>query len=405
MGNKGLLVLYFNVISTDRYFLLIAVPLFVFMAGMLERSGVAEDLYRGIQLWIGGLAGGLAIGTVVISTVFAAMVGLSSAAVLTIGIIALPAMLKRGYNKLIAIGSISAGGALGILIPPSVVMVVYATEGGAIDPESAVSIGRLFLAGIIPGLLLAALFIVYIGLRCYFQPYLGPPVLAEEQPRWREKFNSLKSLILPVLLVVMVLGSVLGGITTPSEAAAVGAAGAILSAAIYRRLTWQNFKEASYMTLKLTSMIMWILLAGRCFRALYFASGAYQLLRDTLTTLPFGAWGIIIVMQVILLFLGCFLDPFAISILALHIFVPIVMSLGFNLVWFGILFIVNMEMAYLTPPVGLNIFYMKGIVPEGTTMGDIYRSVVPFVLIQALVLVLIMVFPQLALWLPGQLIK
>jgi tripartite ATP-independent transporter DctM subunit len=377
------------------------------MAGMLERSGVAEDLYRGIQLWMGGLAGGLAIGTVVISTVFAAMVGLSSAAVLTIGIIALPAMLRRGYHKLIALGSISAGGALGILIPPSIVMVVYATEGGVVSPDSpgVVSVGRLFLAGIIPGLLLAALFIVYIGLRCYFQPAMGPPLQTDARPSGREKFNSLKSLILPVLLVVMVLGSVLGGITTPSEAAAVGAAGAILSAAIYRRLTWQNFKEASYMTLKLTSMIMWILLAGRCFRALYFASGAAQLLRDTLTTLPFGAWGIIIAMQVILLVLGCLLDPFAITILALHIFVPIVSSLGFNLVWFGILFIVNMEMAYLTPPVGLNIFYMKGIVPEGTTMGDIYRSVVPFVLIQALVLVLIMVFPQLALWLPGQLIK
>jgi len=395
---KAVVLFYYTIINTDRYWILITVPLFIFMAGMLERSGITEDLYNNMQHWTGSLAGGLAIGTVFISTLLAAMIGLSSASLVSTGVIALPSMLKRGYHKNIAMGSILAGGTLGILIPPSVIMLVYATEAG-------VSIGKLFLGGIIPGLLLSSLFVIYLGIKCRFQPSLGPPLPPEERSGWKDKLISFRSLLLPALLVVLVLGSFLSGIATPSEAAAVGAAGAILCAAVYRRLTWQNFKETCYMTLRLTSMIMWILIGARCIRALYFISGATELLQAAVIMLPFGSWGILIVMQFMLIFLGCFLDPFGIILITMPVSIPIAELFGFNPLWLGILFIINMEMAYLTPPVGLNIFYLKGIVPEGITMTDIYRSVIPFVLLQVLALILIMLFPQIALWLPNLIIK
>ncbi|MBA7710948.1 C4-dicarboxylate TRAP transporter large permease protein DctM [subsurface metagenome] len=391
-------LIYCNLTSEATSFLLTAIPLFIFMANMLERSGVAEDLYAMMYRWIGRLRGGLAIGTVLISTVIAAMVGLSSAATVTMGIAALPSMLKRGYSKHIAIGAITAGGTLGILIPPSVIMITYAMM-------AQVSLGRLWVGGILPGLLLSLIFIVYIGVRCHFQPELGPSLPPEERASWREKLISLRAVILPIFLVVLVLGSILMGIATPTEAAAVGAGGSILCAAIYRRLSWQNFKEVNYRTLKLACMIIWILAAATSFRTVYALLEAVEFFKSMLLMVPFGRWGVIIVIQLILLVLGCFLDPWGIVMIAIPVFSPVVEALGFDLIWFGILFVVNMEMGYLTPPVGLNIFYMKGVAPEGITIGDIYRSVVPFVLLQGLALVLIMIFPQLVLWLPSLVFK
>ena len=375
-------------------FSFLAIPLFIFMANMLERSGIAEDLYTMIHHWIGRLAGGLAMGTVLICTLLSAMVGLSGAAVVTMGVTALPSMLKRGYDKHIAIGSIAAGGTLGILIPPSVIMVVYAIAAKE-------SIARLFLAGILPGLLLSSIFIAYIGIRCRLQPHLAPSLPPKERANWKEKFTSLRSVILPVSLVVLVLGSIFMGIATVTESAAVGAAGAILCAVILRRFTWQKFKETNYETLKLTCMIMWILIAALSFTRAYIIIGVLQFFQEVFTGLPLGPWGAIIVIQLTFLLLGCFLDPFGILMVTMPVFIPIITSLGFDPVWFGIIFVVNMEMAYLTPPVGLNLFYMKGVAPKGTTMGDIYRSIMPFVLLQGFVLALLTIFPQIALWLPN----
>ncbi len=395
---KGFFLIYYNFLAETSGFLVIAIPLFIFMAYMLERSGVAESLYIMMHSWIGRLRGALAMGTVIISTMMAAMVGLSSAGTVTMGVVSLPSMLKRGYNKNIAIGSVAAGGTLGILIPPSVPLLVYAMHTGA-------SVGKLWIGGIIPGLLLALLFILYIGIRCHFQPHLGPQLPPDERANWREKFNSLRSGILPLLIIVLVLGSIFMGVATPTEAAAVGAAASILCAAIYRRLTWQNFKEVNYRTLRLSCMIFWIIAAVASFRVVYTITGAAEFIEGILMMMPFGRWGVIIVIQLILLILGCFLDVWGIIMITLPVFAPVVASLGFNLVWFGILFVINMEMGYLTPPVGLNIFYMKVVAPEGVTIGDIYRSVVPFVLLQGLALVLIMVFPQLVLWLPKLILK
>ena len=380
-----------GILSTPHY---VAIPLFIFMACMLERSGIAEDLYAVIYRWSGRLAGGLAMGTVLICTLLAAMVGLSGAALTTMGVTALPSMIKRGYNKYIVMGCIAAGGTLGILIPPSVIMMVYAVVAG-------VSIAKLFLAGIVPGLLLALLFILYIGVKANLQPILAPPLPPEERASLREKITSLRHVILPVLLVVLVLGAIFFGIASINEVAAVGALGTIVCAAVVRRLNWKNFKEANYETLRLSVMIMWILIAALSFSRAYVIIGVLQYVQELFAVLPFGNWGIILVMEIVFIFLGCFFDPFGILMLSAPIFIPIVESLGLDLVWFGVFFVVNMEMAYLTPPVGLNLFYMKAVAPPGTTMAEIYRSVIPFVLIMLLIIVLITVFPQIVMWLPN----
>jgi tripartite ATP-independent transporter DctM subunit len=385
--------IFWDARGTLNTYYYLAIPLFIFMACMLERSGIAEDLYTVIYRWAGRVAGGLAMGTVLICTLLAAMVGLSGAAVTTMGVTALPSMMKRGYDKYIVIGCIAAGGTLGILIPPSVIMMVYAIIAG-------VSVADLFLGGIVPGVLLAGLFILYIGIRTGFRPQLGPPLPPEERASWGEKFTSLRHIILPVLLVVLVLGAIFFGIASVNEVAAVGAAGTIVCAAVIGRLNWKNFKEASYETLKLSVMIMWIVIAADSFSRAYVIVGAMQHVEGLFAALPFGYWGALLAIEVTFIFLGCFFDPFGILMLTAPLFVPIVESFGIEPAWFGIFFVINMEMAYLTPPVGLNLFYMKAVAPEGTSMTDIYRSVYPFVLIMLLTIVLLIIFPQIVTWLP-----
>jgi len=393
-GPEGLFVIPLKIFGGMYSFILVAVPLFIFMANMLGRSGVAEDLYRVMYHWMGSLRGGLAMGTVVICTIFAAMSGISAVATVSMGLIALPSMLKRNYDKRIAVGSISAGGALGILIPPSVIMIILASFTG-------LSVGRLFAGGVLPGLLLSSMFIIYIGVRCAFQPHLGPPVPPEEKVGWGKKLTSLRAVILPVLLIVGVLGAIFSGAATPTEASAIGALGSVISAAIYRRLNWQMFKEVCYQSLSLTGMVIWIYFAASAFAATYHAIGAPKLIEGILMALPGGRWAAIIAMQATFFVLGMLLDPTGIVMITTPIFFPVVRALGFDPIWFGVLFVVNMEMAYITPPFGYNLFYMKGIVPKGITMGDIYRSIIPFVLLQMTGLAIMMVFPQIVLWLPN----
>ncbi|MBW2322491.1 MAG: TRAP transporter large permease subunit [Deltaproteobacteria bacterium] len=374
-------------------FTLVAIPLFVFMAMILERAGVAEDLYEMMYLWFGPVGGGLAIGTVGICAVFSAMCGISGAAVVSMGTIALPSMLKRGYDKELALGCINSGGGWGILIPPSIIMILYALISGE-------SVGKLFAGGVLPGLLLLVLVSSYIGIRCVFQPHLGPALPREERGDWQKKMTALKAVILPIIIVIMVLGSIIGGITTPTEAAAMGVLGSLISAGVYRKLNWNLLKEAAHRTLRLTSMIMWILFGAYCFSAAYHGMGANHLIENLMLYIPGGRWGTIIFIQLVIFFLAMVLDPAGIMMICVPVFLPVVKSLGFDPLWFGILFVINMEIGYMTPPFGFNLFYLKGIVPPGITMGDIYRSIIPYTAVELTGLILIMIFPQIALWLP-----
>ncbi|MDD4859608.1 MAG: TRAP transporter large permease subunit [Dehalococcoidales bacterium] len=373
---------------------LIAVPMFIFMGEMLEHSGIAEALYVMMYRWFGPVRGGLAMGTVLICTIFAAMAGVSAAATVTMSVIALPAMFKRGYDKHLAMGCIMAGGALGILIPPSVTMVVYAfwaTE----------SVGRLFFGGVFPGLLLSLMYVTYIGVMCYLKPDIGPALPPEERVGWKEKFISLRGVILPIILIMVVMGSILMGVATPTEAAAVGAGGATLCAAIYRKLNWKMVSKSSQATLKHTCMIMFITMGASAFASVYEAIGGVEVVKGLMEGLAVNRWVVIVIIQVIYLALGCFLDPIGIIMITVPIFVPVIMELGFDPVWFGVLFIVNMEAGFLTPPFGINLFYMRACTPADITMVDIYRSVIPWVVMQVIGLIVCMIFPQIVLWFPN----
>ncbi|MET4698262.1 tripartite ATP-independent transporter DctM subunit [Constrictibacter sp. MBR-5] len=374
-------------------FMLVAVPMFIFMGAMLQRCGIAEDMYELMYHWMGGLRGGLAAGTVLICTMFAAMVGISGAATTSMGLIALPSMLKRGYKKDIAIGCISAGGSLGILIPPSILMIILALT-------SRQSIGQMFIAGILPGLLLSGLMVAYILIRCAVQKDMGPAVPPADRLPRRERIRLLAGLALPICLIIAVMGSMFFGLATPSEASAVGAFGAILSAVIKRTFNRETFSSALFVTLRLSTMVIWIVFAASAFTALYAVTGASSLIGDLIRGVG-EPWMVIITMQLILFVLGMFFDPTGIVLLAAPIFFPIVMSLGFDPLWFAILFVVNMEIAYLTPPFGFNLFYMKAVVPPGVTMFDIYKSAIPFVLLMIFGLALCMIFPGIITWLPS----
>ena len=374
-------------------FSLVALPLYIFMAMILERSGVANDLYDMMYLWFGGLRGGLAVGTAVICAIFAAMVGITGAAVVSMGTIALPSMLNRGYSKTLALGCINAGGGWGVLIPPSTIMILY----GLVAEES---VGRLYAGGLLPGLLMLALVSTYIVIRCLFQPHLGPAIPVEHRGNWGEKFRVLKGVILPMIIVLLVLGTIMAGVATVTESAAMGVLGAFLSAAAYRKLTWRLSKEASLRTLKVTAMILWILFGSHCFNAAYQGMGASAFVQGFLKFIPGGPWGFIIFFQVVVFVMAMLMDSGGIILILTPIFLPVAKAMGFNSLWFGILFIINLEIGYMTPPFGMNLFYLKGIVPPGISMGDVYRSVVPYTAVELVGLVLVMMFPQIAIWLP-----
>ncbi|MBU1156644.1 MAG: TRAP transporter large permease subunit [Proteobacteria bacterium] len=391
-GPQGLLVLFNTAYAEGTSYLLLAVPLFIFMANILKFSGLADKLYEVVYRWMGGLRGGLAMGTVVICAIFAAMAGISSVATISMGLIALPSMLQRNYNKVMAVGCINAGGALGILIPPSILMILYGNM-------AEVSIGRLFAGGMLPGILLAAIFVLYIGIRCFFQKDLGPAVT--EKYNWRDKFRSLKGVILPVSLVVLVLGVIYSGVATPTEAAGVGAGGAVVTALIHRQLTWARMWQALKDTLSLTVMVFWIIIGAVSFTTFLAYAGIQDMLQEAIMSMEINRWIILIAIQLVFFVLGMFLDPAGIILLTTPIFVPIINQLGFDPMWFGVLFIINMEMAYITPPFGFNLFILKSVVPPQITMADIYRSVGPFVLLQALCLAMVMLWPEIATWLPS----
>jgi len=372
---------------------LVAAPLFVLMATVLERSGVAEDLFEMMYRWSGGVKGGLAVGTVFACTLIAAMSGIASTGVVVMGVMALPAMLKRGYDKRIATGCILAGGVLGPLIPPSIALVLYGTI-------AQVSIGGLFAGGMGAGILCSFLIIGYILIRCYINPELGPPIPIEERSDMKAKIASLKGVILPLLLITSVLGSIYTGIATPTEAAAVGAFGAFVCSAIHRRLNWELIKSVAYTTIKVQGFMMWILFAAQAFAAVYMGLGAARMVVRLVETYEIGWWTMLIAIQVVWFLLGCVIDAWSILMITLPILLPIIPLYGFDPLWLGVLYAVNTQTGYLTPPFGTMLFMIKGIAPKEITMNDIYRSITPFVTTQLVCLALCIIFPGVVLWLP-----
>jgi len=382
--------------TTTDYF--IALPMFIFMAAVLQVSGVGSALYDTMYKWMAGLRGGLAMGTVVISTLMAAMTGVAATSTVTMGILAYPEMRKRGYGKDMAMGCITASGCLGPLIPPSIPMIIVAGLSG-------ISIGKLFFAGVFPGFLVSSLFILYIGARCLRNPSLGPPISLDERANWREKFISLRGVLLPVLLIILVLGGIYGGIVTPSEAGGVGAFGTLVIAAIYRNLNLRNMKEALFMSLRVNAMIFWIILGGSAFSVMLNLTGVNDFIAEILVTGAASPWAVLILMLAIVYFMGMFMDATAIAIICIPIFAPIVAELGFDMLWFGFIFTMDLLIGFITPPFGVNLFYFKGLGHPGVTMTDVYRSVLPYVVIITIAWILCVVYPPIATWLPSKMIK
>ena len=392
-GPESLFIIVARTYSMMSTTTLVAAPLFVLMAVVLEKSGVAEDLFEMMYRWSGGVKGGLAVGTVIACTLIAAMSGIASTGVVVMGVMALPAMLKRKYDKTIATGCILAGGVLGPLVPPSITLVLYGTI-------AQVSVGELFAGGMGAGLLCSALIIGYILIRCYRNPELGPPIPPEERADIKAKVASLKGVVLPLLLITAVLGSIYTGIATPTEAAAVGAFGAFVCSAIHRRLNWELIKSVAKITIQVQGFMMWILFAAQGFAAVYMGLGASRMVIGLVQRYHVGWWAMLIGIQVVWFLLGLVIDAWSILMITLPILLPLLPIYGFDPLWLGVLYAINTQTGYLTPPFGTMLFMMKGIAPKEVTMMDIYRSIVPFVATQLVCLALCIIFPKLVTWLP-----
>ncbi|MBO9348402.1 MAG: TRAP transporter large permease subunit [Chloroflexus sp.] len=383
----------FNVMSN---YTLLAIPYFIFLGSMLEKSGLAEDLLDTMGILFGPIRGGLAISVVVVGALLAATTGVVAATVVAMGLISLPIMLRYGYNKELACGVICAAGTLGQIIPPSVVLVVLGDQIG-------VSVGRLFLGSLIPGLLLSAALAFYCWVVALLKPEMAPalPLSARSISGAALAKRVFQVMIPPLLLIVAVLGSIFFGISTATEAGAVGALGATLLAAANRRLTWKNFIAVCDATMRATTMVIFILIGSTAFALVFRALSGDKFVFDLMANLPGGAWGFLIVSMLIVFFLGFFIDFFEICFIVIPLFVPVAKALGFDLIWFGVLLGANLQTSFLTPPFGFALFYLRGVAPAGVTTADIYRGVVPFIAIQLAIVIILIFFPQLALWLPA----
>ncbi len=394
-GTGGSEIAFSAAMKLMRWYPLLTLPLFIYMGYMLSESGIANDLYRMFHVWFGGLRGGLAVGTIGLMVAISAMNGLSVAGMAIGASIALPELLRRGYDKIMVTGVIQAGSSLGILVPPSVVLVLY----GMIARQP---VGQLWLAGVFPGLMMAGLFILYIVIRCRFQPHLGPPMPKEDRDLpLREKLALLRAGLLPLFIFFSMTGLFLLGYTNLTESSAVGALSATLAAIYKRRLTRKVLEETLRKTLGISCMFMWIIVAALCFGAVFDGLGAVRAIEGFfIGQLGLTPWEVLILMQLSYLLMGTFLDDTAMLVIVAPLYVPLVKVLGFDLIWYGILYTITCQIAYMTPPFGYNLFLMRAMAPKEVTLIDIYRSIVPFVLVMIVGLALVMAFPQIALWLP-----
>lgn len=399
-GSAYLYMIPMRVVSgTLSEYILAAVPLFIFMGTMMQTSGVAGRAFEILHRWMSGFNGGLAVATILLAMLFAATTGVVGASETAIGLLAVPSMLKARYSKSLASGAVCAGGTLGILIPPSIMLILYA-------PMAGVSVIQMFAGAVLPGILLGSAYIIYILIRTGLSPDMGPRLPPEE----RLKFLSRESLVLgmkylfpPVSIVILVLGSIFFGVASPTEAGAVGSVGAVVLGLAYRRLTWDGFKKNCYMTLRVTAMIVFIAIAANMFTGAFLSAGCGQVITDFLHSLGLGPWGIFITMLIIILFLGMFIDWIGILLIVVPIFSPILMNLGFDSLWVGLVVCTSLQISFLTPPFAYSIFYLKGI-DVGLELPEMYRGIVPFVILQIVVVILLIIFPQLCLWIPKALI-
>ncbi|OPX55505.1 TRAP transporter, DctM subunit [Oceanospirillum multiglobuliferum] len=394
----------FNVIpttleSTFFSFILLAIPLYIYMGQLLTRSGIGDAMFNASQMLIGKIRGSLAISVIVVCSMIGAMVGIIGAGIMTSGSIALKPMLDRGYDKRLALGVIMAGGGLGILIPPSVPMIMFASS-------TQTSVGRMFIAALIPALITIVLLITYVVVSCKLNPSKAPIGNdAHDEMTPKEKFRTGRDGLFSVLLITAVLGSIITGIATPTESGAIGVAGAVLLAIVFKRFKREIFESAGLSSALLVSVAMWIIFGATVFSNFHLLMGVQNMIAGFTQDLGLPPIGVIIMFQLIMLLLGFIIDEFIIVLICAPLFTPIAVSLGFDPIWFGILMILNIEIAVQTPPYGFALFYLKGIAPPDITMLDIYRSVTPFVLIKLFVLVLCMLFPDIVLWLPNKMMN
>ena len=386
---------------------LISIPLFVLMGYVMERGALVDKMFYSIQLAFRKVPASLAVATLIVCTFWGIASGLVGAVVVLMGVIAFNPMLKAGYDVKLAAGVITAGGTLGILIPPSVMAIVYAVVAQQ-------SLGELLIGSVFPGLLLSGLYIAYVTIRCYINPALGPALPVEERVDMREKLRLLRNTITPVLLIILVLGVIFVGIATPVEAAGIGTFGALAVCALHRRLTWVALQEAAMATLKATAMVMWIFFGATMFVGFFIIKGGQTFVSDMILGTGLPPYGILFLMMFILFVLGMFLDWVGILLLTVPIFLPILTALTFGglfgiegvskddlSLWYGVIFMVNMQMAFLSPPFGYSLFYLKSVAPKEITMAMIFKSAMPFIGLQALGLTLCIIFPQIILWLPS----
>ena len=384
-----------KIFGTMESEILIAVPLFVFMGTILEKSEVAEGVYQSLYELFGPVRGGLAFATVITCTIFASCTGVIAATVTTMTLLAVPSMLKRNYDKGLATGVVCAGGSLGILIPPSVMLVMY-------GPMANLSVAQLFAAALFPGILLSVLYLLYIGLGSWLKPAMAPAIREEEQSVKGAQLwlRAAKQMVPSLVLILAVLGSIIAGVASPTEASGVGAFAAMLIAAAYRKLSYSNIKEAAYTTLIVTGMVFFIIIGASVFNSVFLFLGGGALIKSLLMALPLGKWFVLFVMMFVLFILGFFISWQGLLYVVVPIFLPVAASLGFNPLWFGLLICLNLQMSFLTPPFAYAIFFVKGASPPEVRTMDIYRGVIPFVLLQAIAVFLCIVFPEIILWLP-----
>ncbi|MDF3021051.1 MAG: C4-dicarboxylate transport system permease DctM [Steroidobacteraceae bacterium] len=397
-GEGAIEMPFASTITLLNWYPMLTLPMFVYMGYMLSESGIASDLYRMFHVWTGPMRGGLAVGTILLMVAISAMNGLSVAGMAIGATIAMPELLKRGYDKIMVTGVIQGGSTLGIMLPPSVVFVLYAMI--ARQP-----VGQLWLAGVGPGLLLASLFMIYIVVRCHFQPHLGPPLPAEERAliTWGEKFRLLKAGLLPLFIIFAMTGLFVMGFTSMVESSAIGALAATVVAWGKGRLSRKVLNDVLRKSLGVSCMFMWIILAALAFGAVFDGLGAVRAI-ETLFLEKWGLepWQVLVLMQITYLVMGTFLDDTAMLIIVAPLYIPLIIALGFNPIWYGVLYVITCQIAYVTPPFGYNLFLMRAMAPKDVTLIDIYRSIIPFVIMMVIGLGLVILFPQIALWLPNQ---
>ena len=395
-GDGGSELGFWAAMKLMKWYPLLTLPLFIYMGYMLSESSIADDLYHMFHVWMGPVRGGLAIGTILLMVVISAMNGLSVAGMAIGASIALPELLRRGYDKIMVTGVIQAGSSLGILVPPSVVLVLY----GMIARQP---VGQLWLAGVFPGLMMASLFIIYIVVRCRLQPELGPVLpAAERQVSWGEKLRLLRAGLLPLAIFMAMTGLFLMGYTSLVESSAVGAVAATLAALVKRRLTRQVMENTIRKTLAVSCMFMWVILAALAFGAVFDGLGAVRAIEGFfIGNLGLGPWEVLILMQLSYIIMGMFLDDTAMLVIVAPLFIPLVDHLGFDLIWYGVLYTITCQIAYMTPPFGYNLFLMRAMAPPEVSLTDIYRSIIPFVAVMLVALALVTAFPEIAMWLPN----